>query len=267
MKPHKHAGAASQRTKTDGAGRAPVDPGRDRQESNDESRLTPNPGNARNDARPTATYPCDGRSLDEHHGRYLEERAVPTEFALRSGLYSLTAAGVVGALGLKEPVECGGIAIEYPRRDDTHPYIRVRLDNADSDGPRFLCPAGVRVPIYIANDAALDADRPLFVTEGPIKSLALANLGYASVGLGGVNTTHHPDDETGRALGPSWKSVPLAGRAVFIVFDAGAVQNPLVADAEGALARALYAAQADVRIVRIPLRTAMLRRASREAKS
>lgn len=233
---------------------------RDYAQSHQEPSTQANPGNDANPAKPAATQPGEARQLDDRHLQYLEQRAVPRAFAQQCGLYSLSAADVTTALGLKEPVECGGLAIEYPYRDDTHPYVRVRLDDPEDDGPRFLCPAGVAVPIYIANEAVFDAAMPLFVTEGPIKSLALANLGHASVGLGGVNTTHRKDDENGRALGPSWKKVPIAGREVFIVFDAGVVKNPLVAEAEGSLARALRQAEAVVRLVRIPLRTAGLTR-------
>ena len=98
------------------------------------------------------------------------------------------------------------------------------------------------------------------MAEGPIKALALAAIGYAAVGLGGVSTTLAKGGGS-PMLGESWQGVPLHGRRVYIAFDAGAATNPLVAHAETRLGRALVAAGADVFVVRTPMHITALSRA------
>lgn len=204
-------------------------------------------------------HPADaGHQLSPHHVTYLEQRGVPAPFASKAGLRSGDAAAVQHILGLKNPAHSGGLVIPYGYRAGVHAYFRVRYDEQREDGARFGVPAGIEVPIYIANESVFDATAPLFVSEGPIKALAIAHLGYASVGLGGVATTITKDGSGRPMLGESWRAVPLKSRTVFIVFDAGTVWNLKVASSENNLGRALVSAGADVKVVRVPARETAL---------
>ncbi|QDT39231.1 DUF3854 domain-containing protein [Stratiformator vulcanicus] len=84
-----------------------------------------------------------------------------------------------------------------------------------------------------------DEGQPLFITEGEKKALALAQEGYAAVGIGGV--------ECGQSNGEPIADIaalPLQGREVYVVFDFD--EKPTtrenVQKAKSRLAKALYAA-------------------------
>jgi hypothetical protein len=107
-------------------------------------------------------------------------------------------------------------------------------------------------PILDWNDVAKNPLTPIIITEGEFKAASsIINTGYPTIGLGGVW---------------SWKSnkkrVPLIDgfsdfqweqRPVYIVYDSDAVTNPMVMQAENALARALTNLGAEPYIVRLPM--------------
>jgi DNA polymerase-1 len=183
--------------------------------------------------------------LKPEHVAYLEKRAVPEQFAIAAGLKSVDIKAAAKFLGF-EP-SAGGIQIPYTESDPT--YSRLRCDA--TEGARFLAPKGREVPVHIACPAAREPSTPLYVVEGPVKALALANAGFPAVGLGGVSTTLE-NDHTTKKLNSSWSVVPLKGRKVVVVFDAGRNTNAAVARAEARLALALERAGAKVFVAELP---------------
>ncbi len=187
-------------------------------------------------------------SLLPQHVAYLTARAVPSALAIEAGLISVDGSTAAHLLNRTRALSCGGLAIPYPAHDKG--YCRVRLDEPH-DGAKFLAPAGREVPIYCPPVRSVGTDEPLVVVEGPIKALALVAHGLNAVGLGGTGTTL-ATKAAHRRLNSSWDQIPLDGRKVVIVFDAGRRMNPNVARDEARLAMALEHAGAVVSVTDLP---------------
>jgi Protein of unknown function (DUF3631)/Domain of unknown function (DUF3854) len=143
------------------------------------------------------------------------------------------------------------------------------------DGQKFLCPNGSDGTPWIPGEtfrARRDVELPLFITEGPVKGMALLQAGALPIALQGVwmagNTTSKPRSDKRRSWDPTeeaeyWKreaeeteeryklrpelsAFSLARRRVYIVFDADHLKNQHVRQAEIRLAFMLHAAGADV---------------------
>ncbi len=125
----------------------------------------------------------------------------------------------------------------------------------DNKPLKYIAPKGEPSRPYFPAEcrtALLDPDADLFLTEGPLKALALAQIGFAVVALAGVWNWKVAGTEE---LLPELADVPLTGRDVYIVFDYD--QKPdtqqQVAEARRRLARALLKARAaEVRNVSLP---------------
>lgn len=198
---------------------------------------------------PNDAAPPEQARFRETHLNYLTARAVTLEMATRAGLRSVDATGATQLLQRGQTLPCGGLAIPY--REAPTLYYRVRLDEA-IDGARFLAPAGVEVPIYVAPGALDDPSARLHIVEGPIKALALSAVGIHALGLGGTGTTLTTKAGV-RRLNDSWNLVQLVGREVTVIFDAGRRTNPNVARDEARLALALEQAGAKVSLAELPL--------------
>jgi len=188
--------------------------------------------------------------LSGEHITLLAERGIPLAIAEGAGLMSVDAAMASQMLGYTSRGH-GGLAIPYPGIAPT--YRRIRMDGGER---RYLCPKGRPVPVYAPPSASgatcpSDLAGALVVVEAPLKALAMRAAGLEAVGLGGVATTL----EKGRPwrLGKSWTAVPLAGRDVRVLFDAGRALNPQVARAEGRMVEALRTAGARVSVCSLPL--------------
>lgn len=95
-----------------------------------------------------------------------------------------------------------------------------------------------------------DTERPLVITEGELKAACATKHEYPTIGLGGVwcfksNNSKFP-------ILPQLADITWKGRAVYIAYDSDAVTNPMVIQAENALARELMLRGAEPYIVRIP---------------
>ena len=186
--------------------------------------------------------------LAPHHVAYFAERAVSAALAIRAGARSVDCAEAAKALGRPEPTAFPGILLPYPNAPT---YARVRFD----DGPdRYLAPGRVDVPIYIP-PPGIDAPlQPMVVVEAPVKALALAGLGWFSIGLGGVSSTLEKGSHPAK-LNASWRAVMLRGRVVVILFDAN-LDKTHVAHGLARLSCALEHAGARVFVARLPTSTA-----------
>lgn len=95
-----------------------------------------------------------------------------------------------------------------------------------------------------------DTERPIIITEGELKAACATRHDYPTIGLGGVwcfksNNARMP-------LLQQLADITWKGRAAYIAYDSDAVTNPMVVQAENALARELMLRGAEPYIVRIP---------------
>lgn len=195
-----------------------------------------------------------------------------------------------------------GTGIEIPYMIEAHDRVsrcRIRLDNTSievsddtatrSHGtktvalPRYVAQAGVPVVPYFPPWVRLEVggelvpwDRvrrdttiALYITEAPLKALALSDHGLPALGLGGVLAGPHVTAETlagwgdvdPRSIGstlrpsPDLASVDWRGREAIITFDANLLYRPMVALGASRLAFLLEGLGARVQLIQIPLRT------------
>lgn len=106
-------------------------------------------------------------------------------------------------------------------------------------------------PVVKWKEVAADPLRPLIITEGEFKSAsACLNTEHACIGLGGVwswksNSNRMP-------MLPMFKEFAWRERPVYIVYDSDAATNPMVMQAENALAKALTDLGAEPFVIRLP---------------
>ena len=98
-------------------------------------------------------------------------------------------------------------------------------------------------------DALTDVSVPIWITEGEKKCMAAESAGLCCLALFGVSQWHLKGEKT---LHPELAHIQWCGRKVYVGFDRDAATNHQVRKEELALARALEAAGAIVRIVRFP---------------
>lgn len=107
-------------------------------------------------------------------------------------------------------------------------YIARPLPTLD-DGRKYLIAAGSTARPFITKLAYQGVNKlkvPLIVTEGPVKSLVLAQAGFAGVGLNGVRCAHQVLTGGKLALRNELAELGLRGRKVYICFDADAASKP-----------------------------------------
>lgn len=106
-------------------------------------------------------------------------------------------------------------------------------------------------PVTKWRDVAAEPMQPLMITEGEFKAACVCiNTEHACIGLGGVWSWKSQANRM--PLIPQFKEFKWKGRPVFICFDSDAVTNPMVMQAENALAKALLGLGAEPYIVRLP---------------
>jgi len=195
-------------------------------------------------------------TLSPAHEQYFLERAIKPDRALAHEFHSVDGAEAARLLGRSGALASGGIAMPYAHTEvEGRPYVRIRCDEPDLCGARYLAPAGATVPVYVPG-GPLAAGDPILVVESPVKAVALAEAGLPAIGLGGVATTLCTDDEGPPRLNASWWDPfggpsGLKGRQFVILFDTNRGTNPQVARAEARLAVALTASGAVVKIGRL----------------
>lgn len=107
-------------------------------------------------------------------------------------------------------------------------------------------------PVIDWEEVAGDCLTPILITEGEFKSAsACINTEYPCIGLGGVWSWQ--SGKRKMPLIPDFEEIKWEQRPVYIVYDSDAVTNPMVMQAENALARALTNIGAEPHIVRLPM--------------
>ena len=117
---------------------------------------------------------------------------------------------------------------------------------------KYAQPRGSRPRVYFVRRClrkVVEGDDRLLLVEGEKKALALAELGYACIGLAGVEGWHTKGD---RRLLPDFDAIPLHHRVVEVVPDGDYRSNPHVARAVQRLGTALADRGARARVVLLP---------------
>jgi hypothetical protein len=127
----------------------------------------------------------------------------------------------------------------------------------DGREAKYLQPAGVGCRVYfppfpLVWEAVNHPGRPVVITEGILKSLAVAQAGVSCLGLMGTwNWVVGESDP--RKLIPDLAELDWQDRPVLLVFDTDPTRKPNVNHAAAELARVLAEHGADVRIGKLPL--------------
>lgn len=212
-----------------------------------------------------------GRLLPEHADE-LRRSGIDPLAATAARISSVTHAEAVD-FGIRGEADAGGVCFRYWRPDEqgfSSRFVRLKPDRKASSR-KYLQPVGERPILYFVPGTKIeelqDATRPVLITEGEKKTLALdaaarvIGLDPVTIGLGGCWSWRwstkelQPDGALGK--GPSRPIADLdliawPGRAVVLVFDSDVIDNEKVLAAETALARELHLRGAKVRIARIP---------------
>lgn len=168
--------------------------------------------------------------------QHLEERGVRPGEAVKQGFDLLSRAETEALVG-NSNTSCGraAIAITYPNLDGKPTdFVRLRFlgkaigfkpSKEQKRAPRFWQKPGTEPHAYLPRllngcpwrDFAADPTAELYVTEGEIKAMAMANAGFPAIGLGGVHSWHVAGDEDTPVEG--LREVDVKGRNVAIVYD------------------------------------------------
>lgn len=137
--------------------------------------------------------------------------------------------------------------------------IRLKLFppqvDAEGHGFKYAQPKGSRPRVYFVRRClrkVLEGDERLLIIEGEKKTLALAELGYACIGIAGVEAWHVKGD---RRLLPDFDAIRLRDRLVEVVPDGDYQTNDHVKRAIERLGMALADRGARVRVVLLPQAT------------
>jgi putative DNA primase/helicase len=207
---------------------------------------------------PPPSPPPTASPLLPHHRAELRASGLTDETIDADGIYSITTAeGIANVLDWARPNRLITSGIAFPHYGDDGSLLITRIK---PDRPRKLrgktvkyeSPRGQGNEVYVPRSARHlvgDASRPLLITEGEKKASAVAQAGYACIGLPGVWGAKSKD---GNGLHPTVATLALRGREVHIVFDSDAARNPDIQRAEQWLYKRLREAGANVRVVRLP---------------
>lgn len=204
---------------------------------------------------------ADDRVADPRHRADLESSALTPATWAAAGLYTEPdPQRVAELLGWQYPAKRLGPCLVFPYpalAGGPSGYCRVKpaAPRPDRDKPgkavKYEAPVGRPPHAYFP---ALVRERwegsdPLLLTEGEKKSLCACQHGFPTVGLSGVWAWRRKGE---KAVLPELRPIPWSGRVVYVVFDSDRADNPNVRKAEAALAAALRAMGATVRVVALP---------------
>lgn len=190
---------------------------------------------------------------DDLHRSGLSDRTI-TENRLRS---VVNRSEIVEILGW-DPGDIGPALVFRFRHPDGsfNGFQRIKPDRPRPAGGKYEQPlhAGSRAYFTLAAcEAIRTAGAMLVLTEGEKKSLAIAQCGYAAIGLTGVWNWQQARAQGpgGKKIGPRLLIPDLAaidwkGRRVLILFDTDETRKPAVNQAAAELACALSEKGADV---------------------
>lgn len=206
----------------------------------------------------------------EEHVAELAASGLSEDTITTAGIYTAEDQAITDLLGWQPKAHSWGRGIVYPYRNvdgRSNGYERVKLDHprvAHSGKPiKYESPRGMSNRAYFPpgfSRAIQSTDRPIIMTEGEKKSLAVSQLGYAAIGLVGVWgwQEKRKRDDHGRAYGQrrlirDLQAIEWAERTVVIAFDSDAAVKRSIQVAEARLAEVLTGiGVADVRVARIP---------------
>lgn len=120
---------------------------------------------------------------------------------------------------------------------------------------KFLNPKGGAYPFIPTEtwEAKDKPHKPLILTEGPVKALALVQAGHPAIGVSGVWMATRRGDNEHIELVSALKDFTWQGRTAYLAFDADSVTNPSVKQALFRTFLALYRQGSKVRFLRWPL--------------
>jgi hypothetical protein len=131
------------------------------------------------------------------------------------------------------------------------------LIGKDGETTKFLRPKNGTGYPYILPDVwqvAAKPNHPLVLTEGPVKTLALSQIGQLAIGLNGVWGAVRNDEKTGTDLIPvlcdefQWR-----GRKMYLAFDMDSGTNPSVRQALIRTLIVFHGYGAEAKVIRWPL--------------
>lgn len=211
-------------------------------------------------------------TLNDKHRAELHASGLMDTMIEAAGIYTGRSEQIRDILGWTpkqngKPIMSWGPGIVFPFRTpdgaDTG-YGRVKLDHPrhqDGKPIKYESPHRKRNRAYFPPGFAQSAESkaPIVFTEGEKKSLAVAQAGYAAIGLVGVwgwqqrrKRNDHGKAYGERMLIPDIDTLDWKGRDVVIVFDSDVSEKSDVQLAEARLAEALTELGAKVRTARIP---------------
>lgn len=216
-------------------------------------------------------------SLSENHLADLRKSGLSDEQIAACGFLSLTNPCEVARVLHRRRADRLGPCLLIPYFDRSGSMIPVtdfarlkpdvpRASRSSAGRPptpiKYESPIGSTVRLYFPPGTCTklaDANVPMLITEGEKKAAKADQVGFACVGLGGVEAWSKKR-ETGpdgkkvgkRELIDDFDSIALNGREISIVFDSDSSQKPQIQRAEWGLAQALTERGAIVKVVRLP---------------
>jgi hypothetical protein len=135
-------------------------------------------------------------------------------------------------------------------------HIRLKifptLTGADGHTVKYLQPKGSGVRLYfnlMSLNAVLGGETDLWIVEGEKKSLAVAQLGLATIGLCGVEGWHHGGSQR---LLEDFDLIPMGRRQIYLLPDGDILGNDHVLRATKQLGSALEQRGATVQVKFLP---------------
>lgn len=217
----------------------------------------------------------DSVSLNTFHRADLMKSGIDDKVAQLHGMKSLSDPDEIGLRlrwNHRSKIHQLGSCLFLPYYDHAGAridYCRVKPTNPPtflSGKPsKYLGPKGVPVRVYfpkINTSSYQSLSIPLFVTEGEKKAICASIHGFLCIGLGGVAcwSKKRQKDKNGikigeRELHDDLASLPWQGREVYIAFDSDRSTKREVQREENALAMALKAQGARVKVIQLPSTT------------
>ena len=195
--------------------------------------------------------------------RKLQESALDTEELIADHKFTPMSAAGAEKLGLS--IHKAGFKIPYFSLDGKETgFFRFRYledtrtgitKQTDAKTQRYGQVAGTMNEAYFSpivswEEVAKDAEYDLWITEGELKAACACSMGITCIGLGGV--WNFKSTKRKIAMLPELEAITWTGRRVYICYDSDASSNPMVMQAETALAKELTRLSAFPTIVRLP---------------
>jgi hypothetical protein len=196
--------------------------------------------------------------LLDHHLADLRRSGLTDRTIAENGLRSIVDRREIGEIIGWDPGDIGtALAFRFRHSDGSfNGFQRIKPDRPRPGGGKYEQPlhAGSRAYFTIrACEAIQTPGAMLLLTEGEKKSLAIAQCGYAAIGLTGVwnwqeaRKTGPGGKKVGpRVLIPDLAAIDWKGRRVLILFDTDETRKPAVNQAAAELAQVLSEYGADV---------------------